>query len=60
MKKLLACFGVLVIGAVISALIDNLIGVNFTDIDIVPHIVHKVTYMVWGGVVIGINKWLKD
>ena len=57
MKKLFAYSGVLVFGAIITATIDALIGVDFTKIGWLQ-IIHKVTYMAWGGILL--NKWFGD
>lgn len=59
-KKLLGYFGVLILGSIITVVIDQLVGVSFADVNVVAQITHKATYMVWGGVLLGMNKWLEN
>ncbi len=59
-KKLLGYFGVLILGSIITVAIDHLVGVSFTDVSAVARLTHKVTYMAWGGALLGMNKWLED
>ena len=58
-KKFLGCFGVLILGSIITVVIDHLIGVSFTDVSAVAQFTHKLTYMVWGGALLDMNKWLE-
>lgn len=57
-KKLLSCFGVLILGSIITVVIDHLVGVSFTDVSAMAQITHKVIYMIWGGILFGGMKWL--
>ena len=42
----------MVLGAVITAMIDQLIGVSFKDYNPMVHVAHKVTYMLWGVIIV--------
>ena len=57
-RKTLVYFGLLILGTVITVTIDYLIGVSFKDVGLMAHITHKVTYMVWGGAIFSVVKWL--
>ena len=50
----------MVLGSVIVTAIDHLIGVSFNDVGTVVEIAHKVTYMLWGGAIVGMSKWLVE
>lgn len=56
-KKALACFGVLILGSVITVAIDHLIGASFKDVGIVAQITHKSAYMLWGGALLSVANW---
>ena len=58
MKKLMIFFGVLVIGAIIALLIDKLVGIN--DVDSLALTIHRLTYLVWGGIIFKMLTWLRD
>lgn len=55
-KKLIGYLGILILGSVITMAIDYLIGISFKDVSAVASITHKLTYMLWGGVILGMNK----
>jgi len=57
-KKLFIYMGVLILGSVITVAIDHLVGVSFQDVGMLAQITHKVTYMLWGGAILGMGKWL--
>jgi len=57
--KILVCFGVLVLGSAITVAIDYLVGISFKDVGVVAQITHKVIYMLWGGVILSMSKWLR-
>lgn len=59
MNKKLAFFGAIILGSVITAVIDSVIGVSFAQVGPVVAITHKVTYMLWGGGIAGLVGWLK-
>ena len=56
-KKLFINLGVLILGAVITATIDYLIGISFKDVGVVARITHTVIYMVWGGAIVIMGEW---
>lgn len=49
--------GLFLLGSVITAIVDGLIGVSFKEVGSLIAITHKVTYMVWGGILMGLIKW---
>ncbi len=51
-KNGLLLFGVLVCGAVATALIDYVIGVRFEGVGFVAMTTHKLTYIFLGGVLL--------
>jgi len=57
-KNLFIYMGVLVLGSAITVAIDHMIGVSFQDVGVFAQLTHKVTYMVWGGAILGVYKWL--
>lgn len=60
-KKTLVIFCVLILGAFITATIDQFMGVNFVlkDISAIVQVSHKVVHMLWGGIIVAINKELR-
>ena len=56
--KVLVCLGVLLLGSAVGVAIDHLVGVSFKDVGAAAQLIHKVTCMLWGGVLLGIGKWL--
>ena len=54
MQKVMVLFALCILGSVIGVAIDQVLGVSFKDTSMVVQIAHKVTYIIWGGL-IGIN-----
>jgi hypothetical protein len=54
MKNALAFLAIVIIGGGITAGIDILLGINFKDVGDVAHVIHKVTYIVWGGILLAV------
>ncbi len=46
------------LGAVIVMSIDDFLGISFTDVGQVAHTVHKLTYLIWGAVLLRLSQWL--
>jgi len=58
-KLLMLVFVVVVVGAFITALVDQALGLNqaFSDIGSVKVIIHKAIYMAQGGAIIAVVTW---
>lgn len=56
-KKILAYFGVMVIGAVLTASIDHLIGINLDGVSAGARFIHNIAYIFWGAAIYGIVRW---
>lgn len=55
MKKAIIIVAALVIGAIITAGVDALLGINlYKDVGTVFSIIHNITYMAWGGIIIAL------
>lgn len=56
MSKAITLFATLVGGALVLGTMDLVLGIQF--ISTPASIVHKVAYMLWGAILIGINRQL--
>ena len=55
-KRIFIYACIVIIGSVISTTIDYIVGISFQDVGILAQITHKVTYMLWGAVILGMSE----
>ena len=55
-KVALIYFGILILGSIITAIIDQSIGISFGGVVMVDQIIHKVIYMLWGVILWSMSK----
>jgi len=57
MKKYVVFFGILVLGAFIMIVVDDLLGTTLNDVSFAARTTHNVAHILWGGIMMGaINK----
>jgi len=58
-KKPFGYLAVIILGSIITAVIDNLIGVDFRkmDLGLGTEVIHNVMYMLWGGCIFMLDEW---
>lgn len=54
----LAIIAIIAVGAIITFVIDHLLGVNFDNVSLGVLFSHKFIYMLWGGAIVGTVNWL--
>ena len=52
MKKPVKILIFLMIGGLVTAIIDSVLGVSFGEVSFFFQVAHKVTYMGWGAIVV--------
>ncbi|MFA5886626.1 MAG: hypothetical protein WC863_02475 [Patescibacteria group bacterium] len=52
MKKLVLLAIIIVLGAIVTALVDDTVGIKFAVAPLWASVAHKITYMLWGAIIL--------